>query len=113
MGVIKRMGFVGLLALLAGGCTHLKGVVVDEISSRPVPSAFFTVGHPSGVGVSAKYPCDAFGKFDFTILPIDEDFLYVSVGRADSDSQIRRVDKIEMGTNMVVRVHQGAGTDQP
>lgn len=106
MNTIWKCGTLTTLSALCllGGCTHLKGVVVDDTTGRPVPGAYFTVGRPTGVGVSATYNCDPFGRFDFSIVSTDEDFLFVWDGTGDPEVGVRRVSKTEMSTDMKIRL---------
>jgi hypothetical protein len=108
MNKVKQIGLVGAVAVMSflGGCTHLKGVVLDDATGRPVPAAYFTVGRPTGVGVSATYRVDQFGRFDFSISPTDEDFLFLWDGNGDPETDVRRVYKTEMGTDMKIRMRQ-------
>jgi len=92
---------VGVTAM-AAGCTHLKGVVLEDRTELPVKTAVFTVGLPGGVGVFEKHAVDDEGRFDFYISPTDESHLYLSDGKGDPVLDLRRVDSREMSDHMKI-----------
>ncbi len=92
--------------LTASGCTHLKGVVLEDRTNMPVASAVFTVGLPGGVGVFDRYPVDSDGQFDFYISPTDESHVYLWDGKGDPVLDVRRIDSREMSDHMKIYLPQ-------
>jgi hypothetical protein len=83
-----------------GGCTHLKGVVVEEATGRPVRTAVLTVGRPNGIAVFERHPVDAHGAFDFSILPIDETNVYIYDSSADPELTTEHLDPGQLSDKM-------------
>ena len=99
-----------LVAGALGACTHVKGIVVDDVTGRSHPSAVFTVGRPDGIGVLQRNSADGNGRFDFQISPLDESALYVYDGSAEPSSTMKRIDRTEINDHMRVtlpRTHPG------
>jgi len=80
------MVLLALTAALLSGCAHLKGVVLEEVSGRPVRTAVLTVGRPGGIGVLESHPVNQNGEFDFKISTADvhKVYLYDSAGSPDA-----------------------------
>jgi len=88
-----------VLAALTG-CAHLKGVVTEPSSDRPMRSAVFTIGRPNGIAVYERHTVKADGSFDFYVLPTDEEELFLFDGLADPDLTMRRVSPSEFSEKM-------------
>lgn len=99
-GTVRGLGVLALLA--AGACTHVKGVVLEDRTRRPVQEAEFTVGRPDGLGVFARHKVDKEGKFNFYISPTDEDFLFVWDGKGDPLLDVRKIDRNEISDHMTI-----------
>lgn len=93
--------------LLLPACTHVKGVVLDERTLKPVPDAEFTVGHPKGIGVYQRHRTDSKGRFDFHISPTDENYLYLWDGKGDANMAARRIPRSDISDNMTIHLRPG------
>ncbi len=91
-----------LSALALSACTHVSGVVLDPRSKKPVPTAVFSIGRPDGLGVFDKFKCDKDGKFDFSISPTDEPYIYVWDSAGDPGMTMQHIDRDQLRTNMTV-----------
>lgn len=101
---VRRRALAGALvaAGLCGmaGCAHLKGVVIEDPSGRPMRTAVFTVGRPNGIAILDRHTVDGRGAFDFSLFPTDENDLYLYDGAGDPELTMRRVDASEMSDHM-------------
>jgi|GEM_PF-3249018 len=102
MRLVQLLGLIVLCGLV-GACTRLKGVVLDE-RGRAHPSAAFSVGRPDGLGARSVHPADAKGRFDFSVMPIDENNVYIYDRAGNPAMTARRVDRFEFSDNMKVRL---------
>ena len=93
---------VASAALGMGACTHVRGVVVDEGTERPHPTAVFTVGRPDGIAIYQRNPVERNGRFDFYISPTDESTLYVFDSSWGAAATMRRIDRTEISDHMHV-----------
>jgi len=91
-----------LAGLTLSACTHLSGVVLDERNKRPVPSAVFSIGRPTGLGSFQTFNVDKDGKFDFYISPTDDPYVYVYDGKGDPNQTIQHIDRTQLRENMTV-----------
>ncbi len=92
-----------LLFLCQVGCiTHLRGVVIDPATNRPLPSAIFTDGSPDNKINFVKYPVDADGRFDFRFPTLDKSWIFIWNGQGVPNMVYRKIDPSEFGTDMVV-----------
>jgi hypothetical protein len=101
-----------LSATLLAGCTHVKGVVLEEPSLRPSTTAVISVGRPTGIAVFDSHRVDAFGRFDFYLGPTDENNLYVYDGRSSPELTMRRIETYEISENMKLHLRP-AGPSNP
>lgn len=92
-----------LLALLLAACTHVKGTVTD-LRNRPLASAKLSIGRPDGVGAYAIHSVNERGEFDFHMLPVDDNALYVYDGSGNPSLTMRRIDRSELSSNMTLRI---------
>ena len=99
---MRQWYVAGLMVIAAalGGCTHVRGVVVEERTGKPFSTAVFTVGRPDGIGVFQTNSVDRNGRFDFQISPTDESALYVHDSSGDVTSTMRRIDHSEISDHM-------------
>ena len=104
--------FALLPALLATGCAHLKGVVVDEGGARPVPTAVLTVGRPDGIGVFESHKVDQYGKFDFKISTLDVHDVYVYDSATGPAASIHLAES-EFGEKMKIRLPRVPKAETP
>jgi hypothetical protein len=95
--------FFVAVAGAAGGCMHLKGVVVDQ-NDRPLRTGVVAVGRPGAIRPAELHPVDGRGQFDFTFFMADQSavYLYDSTNR---EGTLRRVENSEMGEKMRLQVH--------
>lgn len=98
-----------LSGLTLSACTQISGVVIDDRTKKPVPTAVFSVGRPDGLGSFAKYPVDKEGKFDFQIFMGDENYIYVWDDKSDPRLTLQHIDRNELRKNMVVRMQPSPG----
>jgi hypothetical protein len=95
---------LALAALAAGGCTHIKGVVVEDPSGRAMKTARFSVGRPDSIAVYATHDVDARGGFDFYIAPTDENNLYLYDAAGDPQYTLQRIDRSQQSEKMQLRM---------
>ncbi len=99
-----------LTALLAisglAGCTHLKGVVLEDPSGHPMQSAVLSVGRPGGIAVFETHPVDSKGRFDFSVMPTDLNDIYLYDAAADPEMTVRHVDESEMNDHMQLHMQR-------
>lgn len=110
-GVWAAAGFAALQ-----GCTHVKGIVTDEVTHRPVPSAIFSIGRPDGIAVYATHHVDGNGKFDFSVFSLDESNVYVYDGAGDPRMTMQHLDRTALNADMHVKLFQmenGGGETTP
>lgn len=88
--------------LLLNACTHVKGVVLEPITERPVTDARFTIGNPTGVGTFQTFKVDENGRFDFSISPTDENYLFLWDGKGDPAIAIRKIDRSQLNDHMKI-----------
>ncbi len=93
------------------GCIHIRGVVLQDPTNRPLTTARITVGHPGGIGVFATHDVDSHGRFDFYIGPTDDSdvYIYDTVGGPDDAMHL---DRTEISDKMTIRM-RAAGPPQP
>jgi hypothetical protein len=103
---MRQWRILGMIVLAGalGACTHVRGIVVDEGTGRPRPSAVFTVGRPDGIAIYQRNPVDKNGRFDFYISPTDESSLYVYDSSWGAASTMRRIDRTEITEQMRVEM---------
>jgi hypothetical protein len=106
-----RIGLM-LFGLAAGGCAHLKGVVVDEAGGRPIPTAVLTLGRPDGIGVLESHNVDERGRFDFRISTLDLNKVYVYDSAAGPEASIH-LRESELGEKMRVRLPRAPKPETP
>ena len=111
MSVMYRMAAGMILAIACGisGCTHVKGVVLEDQTNRPCRSAVLSIGRPDAIAVYARHTVDRQGQFDFYMSPTDESNLYLYDGAADALMTMRRIDRTEIGEHMRLVLHRAAG----
>jgi hypothetical protein len=88
----------GVMALV--GCTHLKGVVLEDPSQRPARSAIISIGRPGGIAVFDSHHVDQNGAFDFYIGPTDANNVYLYDGSASPELTARRIEPFEQSEKM-------------
>jgi len=98
--------------MVIGGCTHLKGVVLTEPGQRPHPNAILTVGKPGGISAVEMHPANKKGEFDFYIMPIDENHVYLYDG-ASPEATATRIDRSELGEKMKLHLRAPAADPFP
>ena len=100
--------------LLCGGmfgCMHLKGVVYEElpgIGTRPMRSAAFSIGRPTGIAVYGTHHVDGDGTFDFYIGPTDYNEIFLYDGSADPELTMHRLTPTELNDHMVMRLRRAS-----
>jgi hypothetical protein len=98
-----------LLAILVfTGCTHLKGIVLEEPTMRPARTAVLCVGNPTGIAVFDSHRVSDKGEFDFFIGPTDEHNVYIYDGSAPAELSLRRVAPFEMSDHMTLHIRRAA-----
>jgi hypothetical protein len=97
-----------LSVLLTTGCMHLKGVVLEDPTMRPVRTAVVCVGNPTGIAVFDTHHVDDTGEFDFYIGPTDDNNLYLYDGSANPALTLRRIAPFELGENMKLYLRRAA-----
>lgn len=96
-----------LTAAGLAGCMHVKGVVLEDPSNKPLKTAILSVGRPDGIAVFAKYHVDQNGRFDFYIGPGDEADVYVYDGANDPDLSMRQIEPRELNEKMTLHIRVG------
>jgi hypothetical protein len=91
------------LSLACASCIHVKGVVLEEHTEKPIANATFTIGQP-GMIVLDTHHSDRNGRFDFYIGPTDETALYVWTGQGDPTIAPRHVDRTEISDHMIIHL---------
>ena len=97
-----------LSALALAGCTHLKGVVVEDPSGRPAKNAVLSIGRPGGISVYDQHHVDAHGAFDFYVGPTDENNIYLFDSAGNTELTLRHVDSYEISQNMKLHIRPAA-----
>ena len=99
-----------LAIILAGaslsGCTHLKGVVVESPSGRPLITAKLDIGRPGSLANYGSHPVDGNGRFDFYISPTDTSMIFVYDGAAAPERTMRRLDQSELNDHMRLEIER-------
>ena len=98
-----------LLTLALTACTHVKGVILEDRTNRPVTDAALTIGRPDGIGVYQRIHVDKNARFDFYISPTDEDFLFVWDGKGDPLISVRKIDRGEISDHMTIKLPRQGG----
>jgi len=101
---------MGLLVVALGGCTHIKGVVIEDPSGRPMRTAVLSVGKPGGIAAIETHPVDEKGRFDISLLPSDLSNVYLYDGATDPQLTLRHVDEQQFSDHMQLhmrRAHPG------
>ena len=96
----NRIFSMAALVMALSACTHLKGVVLEEPSQRPVRTAMLTVGRPNGISVFEQHAVNSNGEFDFQIMPVDENNVYIYDTAAGAELTARKIDRSEMNDHM-------------
>ena len=94
--------------LIITGCTHLKGVVLEDPSMRPARAAVFCVGNPTGIAVFDTHHVDDNGQFDFYVGPTDEHNIYLYDSSAPAELSLRRIAPFEMNDHMTLHLRRAA-----
>lgn len=81
------------------GCASVAGVVVDP-RGKPHPTAAFSVGRPDGLGSYANHRVNKEGRFKFSILGSDENYLWVYDSESEPMATARRIDRTEISDHM-------------
>lgn len=102
----KALAMFMLIGATLGGCTHLKGVVVEEQSGKPMRTAVLSVGRPGGLAVYATHRVDENGAFDFTLAPMDTTNIFLYDGAGDPETTMRHVEASEFSQNMKLRLRR-------
>ncbi|HVT79514.1 MAG TPA: hypothetical protein VHM90_02565 [Phycisphaerae bacterium] len=97
---------IGFLAAVLGGCTHLKGVVVEDPGGRPMRTAVLTVGRPGGIAVFERHPVDDRGRFEFSLSPADLSNVYLYDGATAPEATLRHVDESEFSDHMQLHIRR-------
>ncbi len=95
-----RQMLLMLPMLMLVGCTHIKGVVLQDPTQRPMTTAVISVGRPTGIAVYDQHKVDDHGRFDFYIGPTDEENLYIYDGASRPEMTMRRIQSYELGEKM-------------
>ncbi|HEY4328731.1 MAG TPA: hypothetical protein VGN88_03275 [Phycisphaerae bacterium] len=103
---MRRLTLILLSFSFLAGCTHLKGVVLEDPTQRPMKTAVISVGRPTGIAVLATHPVNDRGTFDFYLLPGDETNLYLYDGAADPEMTMRHLDQAEIGDKMTLHLRR-------
>lgn len=99
------MRWLLLLPLVAFvGCTHLKGVVLEDPSQRPCRTAVLSIGRPTGIAVFEQHHVNEHGAFDFYLLPTDNSNVYLYDSASPTEMTMRHVDSSEMNANMKLHI---------
>jgi len=86
--------------LLLAACTHVKGVVLQDPSQRPMTTAIISIGRPNGIAVYDQHKVDDHGRFDFYVGPTDEENLYIFDGASRPEMTMRRIQSYEISEKM-------------
>src|SRR4051812_47831335 len=100
-------GILAAGALFAGGCMHLKGVVLTEPGEKPHPTAVLSVGRPGGISVIESHPVNKKGEFDFQVFPTDESNIFL-FDSANPSATARQLERFELGENMKLHLRPPA-----
>ena len=107
---MPKFRFLALLLvatlLVVGGCTHIKGVVLEERTGKALTTAVVTVGVPEGIGVLQNHPVDNQGRFDFQISPTDETAVYVYDSAGPAQNTLKHMDRSELSDHMTIKIHK-------
>ena len=107
-----KIALMALAIAALTGCSHLKGVVVDEVSGRPVRTAVLTVGRPDGIAVLETHPVDSTGKFDFSISSLDVHQVYVYDGAASPEAALHLTSS-QLNEKMQIKLPRAAKPETP
>ena len=86
------------------GCMQIKGVVVNEVTGRPIPSAVVSIGRPDGPVIYNQHRVNGDGEFDFKIALLDTTNIWVFDSAAAPSLTMLRVPEEQLGTKMKVRL---------
>jgi len=93
-----------LCAAALAGCTHIKGIVLEDPTERPARTAVLSIGRPNGIAVFDSHRVSPNGTFDFYIGPTDENNLFLYDGSASPDLTMRRVTPFEQSDKMTLHL---------
>jgi len=93
-----------LSVVVLAGCTHLKGIVLEDPTQRPSHTAVLSIGRPTGIAVFDTHRVDQNGAFDFYIGPTDESNIYLYDGASSPELTMRRVEPFEQSQKMVLHL---------
>ena len=107
------VGWLGAVALgcALAGCTQVKGQVLDAQTKAPLTGVTFTGGRPDSISVFARHKVDSEGRFDFSIAPTDEQYLYLWDGQGNPELHAMHIDPTQISNHMKIFYHRAGVED--